>query len=43
MNCKETLWRLSLARAEEMIQAADDDGSGECEYGEFVRKIIENQ
>eukprot|EP00913_Durusdinium_trenchii_P000801 g748.t1 len=22
-------------QAEEMIQAADDDGSGECEYGEF--------
>mmetsp|Transcript_58676 Transcript_58676/g.121229 ORF Transcript_58676/g.121229 Transcript_58676/m.121229 type:complete len:174 (-) Transcript_58676:200-721(-) len=30
-------------QAEEMIQAADDDNSGECEYGEFVRKIIENQ
>eukprot|EP00930_Biecheleria_cincta_P104775 TRINITY_DN97183_c0_g1_i1.p1 TRINITY_DN97183_c0_g1~~TRINITY_DN97183_c0_g1_i1.p1 ORF type:complete len:171 (-),score=50.74 TRINITY_DN97183_c0_g1_i1:186-698(-) len=29
--------------AEEMIQAADEDKSGECEYTEFVRKIIENQ
>eukprot|EP00931_Biecheleriopsis_adriatica_P109330 TRINITY_DN8358_c0_g1_i3.p1 TRINITY_DN8358_c0_g1~~TRINITY_DN8358_c0_g1_i3.p1 ORF type:complete len:169 (-),score=56.38 TRINITY_DN8358_c0_g1_i3:104-610(-) len=29
--------------AEEMIQAADDDGSGEASYSEFVKKIIENQ
>mmetsp|Transcript_3821 Transcript_3821/g.4744 ORF Transcript_3821/g.4744 Transcript_3821/m.4744 type:complete len:172 (-) Transcript_3821:131-646(-) len=36
-------FRVNPLQAEEMIQAADEDGSGECEYGEFVRKIIENQ
>mmetsp|Transcript_11994 Transcript_11994/g.21240 ORF Transcript_11994/g.21240 Transcript_11994/m.21240 type:complete len:172 (-) Transcript_11994:193-708(-) len=34
---------ISALQAEEMIRAADDDGSGECEYSEFIKKIMENQ
>eukprot|EP00441_Pelagodinium_beii_P040572 CAMPEP_0197647628 /NCGR_PEP_ID=MMETSP1338-20131121/25975_1 /TAXON_ID=43686 ORGANISM="Pelagodinium beii, Strain RCC1491" /NCGR_SAMPLE_ID=MMETSP1338 /ASSEMBLY_ACC=CAM_ASM_000754 /LENGTH=171 /DNA_ID=CAMNT_0043221471 /DNA_START=71 /DNA_END=586 /DNA_ORIENTATION=- len=34
---------ITALESEEMIRAADDDNSGECGYGEFVAKIIENQ